>query len=145
MQLSKIDRWVKMNSSISESVLDEWSYIYHNLDPEDVLIMMKLYWPRFQEINGMIIREDVVSTFKSRIESSSPSPATERSYNLVKLWDLFHESSAEEVYVRLAESMKITWTAAIKEQFKTKKFVVELINSESSYGPMLTVYQQEDA
>lgn len=143
MSPSKFDLWMKNNPS--ESELDEWSYIYHNLDPEDVLIMTKLYWPIFQEINGMIIREDVLSRFKSRIESSQASPVTERSYNLLKLWDVFHETADESVYVKLAESMKITWAAAIKEQFKNRKFVVELINSEKSYGPMLTVYQQGGA
>ncbi len=139
MSPSKFDLWMKNNSS--ESELDEWSYIYHNFNPEDVLLIAKLYWPVFQEINGMVIRDDVVCEFRNRIESSPPSSVIERSYNLLKLWDLFNESADEAIYIQLAEKMTVTWSAALNEQFKNKKFVVELINSEQSYGPMLTVYQ----
>lgn len=141
MSPNRCDSW--NTDTFAESSSDEWNHIYNNFNAQDVLIIKKLYWPVFKEINGMFIREEVVSEFKDRIESSPSSSVTERSYNLIKLWDLFHETVDESIYIQLAESMKIIWTASLKTQFDNKEFIVELINSDQSYGPMLTAYRRE--
>lgn len=141
MVKSNYEKW--LDSLVERTDQDEFMYQHCVLDAKDMLIIADLLWPKFERINGMIIRSRVVSKYRQDIESCKPVPDTEKSFNRIELWYEFSNPCSDQTYDALINLMKESWEAALKRQFPDVEMVVEISHELDYDGPDVTAYQRD--
>lgn len=138
---SYYEKW--LDSLLERTDQDERLYMACKFDAKDALIIADLLWPKFERINGMIIRSSVVSKYRQTIESCKPKEYTEQSFNLIKLGDTFSNQSTDQTYVELLKIMKESWEVALKHQFPDVEMVVEISHELDDCFPDIIAYQRD--
>ena len=145
-KLTKYQKW-KRNWSQPDS-MDELAYLNFNIHPEDVLIASNLFLPKFISHEDSIFWEarfDESSYSNWKQQFGSDRGKLERMLNHVHLYDLFDQCQddvSDDLFLSLAERMKLCWEMKLKLEFPDRKFIVELSSGDEDYGPTLVFYQK---
>ena len=118
--------------------VDVMDFLYVCGSPVDALMYLRLFWPSFIEIDGMVIWSDANSmqgfdlptTVRRAYDRwSRDKQQTEKACNLVEVPQLFLDERAEldddELCEYLIASMCETWSARLRELFPGRVFSFE--------------------
>ncbi len=64
--------------------------------------------------------------------------------NNVHVYELFEQCAddvSDSIFLQLRNVLAFSWGMVLKEKFPEKKFFVEVSDSESNYGPVITFFQ----
>lgn len=143
--LSRYQSW--KSRWAEEDNVDEFSYISSMCNPEDVLLMSKLFFPDFVVVGGGVFlgvkySKDIFDSWIGQFDGDLQE--TEKMINHTHLYDVFDGCSEEvdnRVFEQLAEVLALSWRLVLSEKFPEKKIKVEILNSDQDYGPIITFYQ----
>jgi len=125
---------------------DPWEEIHDRGDADLAFAFARLFWPVFVELDGCVLIEHrAVDTAvaEALAEAGVDLRRVEWVLNRVSLRDEmpFEDSAVEdETFMDIGRIMRLSWTAALAEQFPGREFVVELLGWEDDWhGPTLYV------
>ncbi|MGP6421417.1 hypothetical protein ACTZGP_21870 [Pseudomonas putida] len=126
--------------------LDVFSYISDQCHPEQMLLFSKVFFPDFLTVGeGVFLeRNFAFETFSARMAEMNDVREVERIINNVHVYDLFDQCAdnvSDSVFFQLCNVIAFSWRMVLKEKFPDQKFFVEVSNSESDYGPVITFFQ----
>jgi hypothetical protein len=108
------------------------------------------FWPTFIDQNGCVLLKEkydpeLFRQWEAKLRGDRP--AIEAAINHVHLWDVFYgeaESVDDEALVYLADVLSKTWRSALREQFPSRSFVIDVSGDPDEYGPTITARSSED-
>ena len=117
-------------------------YIELNIHPEDILILGKLIFPDFVEVDGVVLLALLFDeeTYKKR-KSHLTKRMTELGFNHVHIWDMFSAINYKDegnVCEGIGLLLKMGWEFSLSKCFSGRSFEVIYSNTESDYGPTIT-------
>jgi len=126
--------------------LDVFSYISDQCHPEQMLLFSKVLFPDFLTCEGGVFleRNFAAETFAARMAEMHDIRKVERVMNNVHVYELFEQCAnnvSDNVFLQLRNVLEFSWGMVLKEKFPEKKFFVEVSDSESNYGPVITFFQ----
>lgn len=128
-----------------KSNLNEIQYIDDNIHPEDLLILVHLFYPKVvSHNNGYFLELNYSEEISDKINQEQKISSIEREYNKVWIYDMFSsgaENVSELAFEQIGQTLKSAWESHLSHTFPQKKFIVELIIDDRNYGPILTFYQ----
>lgn len=136
------DNWVDKSSI---SIID---YINFNIDPNDLIIIGKLFFPDFVEVDGSVFLKEKYTreNYLMWLKDIEDPVEIEKVINHVHIYDLFSntEYDVEEfIFEEVAKILAFSWRLCLDSFFKEKKFNVIYSNTDKDYGPTITFYQQK--
>ena len=140
--LGKYPKW-KSGWSDQDGI-NIYSYISYVCDPEDVLVVSRLFFPDLVCVDGCVFLEfkynpgmvGLLSSYGDREKMD-----VELSVNRVSLYDAFFGASdkvGDLIYEQLCEVLAVSWSMALGKAFPGVEFKIESSNLSSDYGPSLT-------
>ncbi len=104
-----------------------------------------LFWPELVEVNGCVLLKEQLSRtdlteWTEKLEGDRAG--IEAMVNHVHMYDLFPNvelNVSDRVLLHLAQTLRLCWLAAAREQFPERNIDVELTNGPAEYGPTLTL------
>ena len=126
-------------------------YFYEGISSAGLLRAGRLLWPRWVELRGCVLREEVadpegVDRWLAQPEGSVQQ--TEWVLNHVHLYDVVEEGWGEpeelfdERLMDVAERLAAAWRASLREAFPGRAFAVYVATPAEDHGP--TVYALSD-
>src|SRR5205085_7354581 len=122
-------------------------FLYERGSPVDALMYLRLFWPSFIEIDGMVIWSDAWTTEDFDLPTtvrrayerwSRDKQQTERACNLVEVWELFLDAPGEfdddELTEHLITSMCETWSARLRDLFPGRVFTFKRWTADDKTG-----------
>lgn len=140
--LSKYPEWKSRWSD--QDGLNIYSYISYTCDPEDVLVMSRLFFPDFVCVDGCVFLDFKYSPGMVGLLSSYSDMEkmdVEMSVNRFSLYDAFFgvgDKVDDLIYEQLCGVLVVSWGMALGKVFPGVEFKFESGNLESDYGPSLT-------
>lgn len=125
--------------------LDALDYLGQVVGPTGAVAAIDLFWPRFVEVRGCVLRARAYSAERFEEWWSSLEGDTRRIEAVVShlhLWDVFDDpgSVPPEALRRLADVLAHTWRAALAQQFPGRAFDVTVSDEQDGeHGPTLSV------
>ena len=122
-------------------------YVYSIATSDSALAYSELFWPRFVEFEGYILRDGFnLENLRSwEKQERRPRCDIEGAINYLGIGDLFtNEEDTELLYrrvVRLGEVLSQTYTAKLRQDFPDRHFDVSLLVDEHEYA--LTFFQSD--
>ncbi|QGK70799.1 hypothetical protein GIY23_15900 [Allosaccharopolyspora coralli] len=110
-----------------------------------------LFCPAFEEYRGCIILEGRIDRPSDPIiddwieQFQGDLSRTEEKCNLTTLYDVFGGSDTgpyDDDLSQLAQTLAHCWDALLKKEFPDREFIVEVYDTEESYGPQVTFYSK---
>ncbi|WP_415784323.1 hypothetical protein [Deinococcus saxicola] len=144
--LPLLKEWQQLNSG--EFGLSDLLAAEGNLDI--ITACAQLFWPKFIEIDGCVLREDVYSpeNFQNWMTSTNGNRiSVESVMNHIHIYDILPNPGGQEyrgpeyaleVFEYIAEILQRTWKAALAEKFPSKTFIFKYVTEPDDYGP--TIY-----
>jgi hypothetical protein len=130
-----------------------WDFVHAEGSPLLALMYARLFWPTFEEIDGMILLKDGVEDDADRArvrdaldKSNGDRAFVERSFNLRQVEDLFGSrindtSDAEDCL--LAALLREMWQCRVCSLYPRTQFHVLVVPPEETGGSVgVTIYQK---
>jgi hypothetical protein len=143
--IEKFKKW--KNAWTNKDSIGLFEYISFNVHPDDVLIIGKLFFPVFIEVEDCIFLEtNINKRHLNEISSMNivEKAQREKEINKVHLYDIFsHTDNVDEItFINVGKLLKSSWSTHLKNSYPHKEIIVDLIIDEKEYGPILIVYQK---
>ncbi|GBR03419.1 hypothetical protein HW511_08200 [Asaia siamensis] len=140
----KVSGWV--DQFIKPNDLGFMSYIQDRVDASDIVVFSKVLFPEFFIFDDVVFLSDFVDEdmVRARFPQCKAKGKDERSFNLVKIWDLFPWGAEERSYEDAGKIIAFAWDVSLRRTFPDRNFCVEYINSEQNYGPIVSFHQVFD-
>ncbi|WP_236190330.1 hypothetical protein [Pseudomonas paraglycinae] len=140
----KYETW--KNQWAQQQGLDIFSYISDQCHPEQMLLFSKVLFPDFLTCEGGVFleRNFASETFAARMAEMHDIRKVEQVMNNVHVYELFEQCAddvSDSIFLQLRNVLAFSWGMVLKEKFPEKKFFVEVSDSESNYGPVITFFQ----
>lgn len=122
-------------------------YVYSIATSDSALAYSDLFWPRFVEFEGYILRDGFnLENLRSWEKQDGPTRRNiEAAVNYLGIGDLFaNEENTELLYrrvVRLGDVLSQMYTAKLRQDFPNRQFEVSLLVDEHEYA--LTFFQSD--
>lgn len=118
------------------------SFLTHRVGLDATVVVARLIWPRFVEIDGCVIIDGLrtESEVRSWLGSTQGDiPRTEAILSTLRLWDVFPNDSPSDVEeAALSEVLHIletVWPKALSTEFPDRRFRVQVSDGDDGYGP----------
>lgn len=148
ISIEKIRKFITWKKEWSNSYqMGISNYISFNIQPDDVLILSKLFFPDFIEFDTCVfLKENFSETnyFVWKEQLNNNNSLIEKVINEIHVYDIFannDENIEEFVFEEIGKVLQYSWASHLKNIFPTKSFIVDYENNENSYGPTLIIYQ----
>lgn len=141
--LPKLSKW----AAGWEKPVNWMDYLQVNIHPEDMLIISKMWFPDFVEVDNSIFlewsfTEESYKEWKSRLRTKRE---IELLFNHIHLWDVFsaiHYKDKSNIYEIIALQLRMSWEFSLKKCFPCREFEVLCSNTDQDYGPTITFCEQ---
>ena len=142
--VKKFDTWKNQWEDKKSMTLSQ--YISFNIHPEDLLIIGSLLLPKIIEVDECILladnfEKDIYKNLCLKLDSQS----VEKEINRVHVYDIFANCTddvEDTVFERVGKLLQASWLNYFCREFSDKRIIVDYINDNQEYGPVLTMYQE---
>lgn len=118
---------------------DDWdAYLYHEIHPEDIDIMLCLLMPKFIERDGQVFRADQFTEDGYQTWKYLGFIDSQKMINHLHFEDAFYHDTEDRILQRIANAMQKTWRLCLQQQFPDKAFEVQW--HDDGGGPVITFW-----
>lgn len=125
------------------------SFLTHRVGLDGAVIVARLLWPQFSEIEGCVVIDGLraESDVRNWLESTQGDvPRTEAVLSTLHLWDVFPNDSPSDVedaaLAELGHLLAGSWRIALNEAFPDRQFRVEFAEHSADYGPTVWFFSE---
>ncbi|GBR10254.1 hypothetical protein HW511_10550 [Asaia siamensis] len=140
----KYTNWLGPCINDSESPLV--FYMSYNCNPSDCIVFSKVLFPEFFLLNDYVFARVAISpeAAKKGMEDSKNKKFDEESFNQIYIFELFDGNKIrvdDDIAKDIGKIIAFSWDLSLKKTFPDRNFVVNYIDDESNYGPIVNFYE----